>query len=147
MFMKPAFGAQVRRSRRRLVVFLLLLSFFSVALHAQKAEKPARKLLVKTTPDYPWDLRRSHIGGLVRLNLLISPNGAVDKVTVIGGNPILAETASKAVKPTSKSKSNSIPTTRTDRSSQPLSRVVPLKQPLIGEVSAGHTIPGRLGRI
>ena len=98
MLTKPAFGMEVRSSRRRLVVFFLLFSFFAIALHAQKAEKPPRKLLVKTTPDYPWDLRRSHIGGLVRLNLVIAPSGAVDRVTVLGGNPILAETASKAVK-------------------------------------------------
>ncbi|HZQ69099.1 MAG TPA: energy transducer TonB [Terriglobales bacterium] len=98
MFTKPAFGAEVRSSRRRLVVCLLLLSFFALGLHAQKADKPARKLLVKTTPDYPWDLRRSRIGGVVRLNLLIAPNGSVDRVTVLGGNPILADTASKAVK-------------------------------------------------
>jgi TonB family protein len=69
-----------------------------MALQAQKAEKPARKLLVKTAPNYPWDLRRSHIGGLVRLNLTIAANGTVDRVTVLGGNPILAETASKAVR-------------------------------------------------
>jgi TonB family protein len=97
MFTKPAFGTQVRSSRRRLVVFLLLL-FCAVTVLAQKADKPPRKLLVKTNPDYPWDLRRSHIGGLVRLNLLIAPNGAVNRVTVLGGNPILAETASKAVR-------------------------------------------------
>ena len=98
MSITPAFGAHIRFSRQRLVVFFLLFSCFAIALHAQKTEKPARKLLVKTTPDYPWDLRRSHIGGLVRLNLVIAPNGAVDRVTVLGGNPILAETASKAVK-------------------------------------------------
>ncbi len=97
MFTKSAFGTQVRSSRRRLVLFLLL-SFCAVAVHAQKADKPPRKLLVKTTPDYPWDLRRSHIGGLVRLNLVIAANGAVNRVTVLGGNPILAETASKAVR-------------------------------------------------
>lgn len=98
MFRQPAFGAQVRSTRRRLVLSLLLFSCCAISLYAQKAEKPPRKLLVKTNPDYPWDLRRSHIGGLVRLNLVITPGGAVDRVTVLGGNPILAETASKAVK-------------------------------------------------
>ncbi len=98
MFRKPALGSNLRTSRLRLVSLFVLFSFFAVTLYAQKAEKPPRKLLVKTTPDYPWDLRRSHIGGLVRLNLVIAPNGAVDRVTVLGGNPILAETASKAVK-------------------------------------------------
>lgn len=77
---------------------MLVFSIFATFGHAQKTEKPPRKLLVKTNPDYPWDLRRSHIGGLVRLNLVIAPNGAVNRVTVLGGNPILAETASKAVK-------------------------------------------------
>ena len=98
MYTQPAISSQVRPIRRRLMLSLLVFSLCAISLHAQKAEKPARKLLVKTTPDYPWDLRRSHIGGIVRLNLVISPGGAVDRITVLGGNPILAETASKAVK-------------------------------------------------
>lgn len=79
-------------------MLVLVFSLSSTFVHAQKADKPSRKLLVKTNPDYPWDLRRSHIGGLVRLNLTIAPSGSVNRVTVLGGNPILAETASKAVK-------------------------------------------------
>jgi TonB family protein len=78
---------------------LLLIAFCAVGLQAQKSEKVVvRRLLVKTSPDYPWDLRRSHIGGIVRLNLVIAPNGNVDRVTILGGNPILADTASKAAK-------------------------------------------------
>jgi TonB family protein len=98
MFKKPAFCAQGWSVGLRLVLCLLVFSLCTSFVHAQKAEKPARKLLVKTNPDYPWDLRRSHIGGVVRLNLVIAPSGAVNRVIVVGGNPILAETASKAVR-------------------------------------------------
>lgn len=66
---------------------------------AQKSEKPvSRKLLYRVTPEYPWDLKRAHIGGTVRMDVVISPHGSVDTISVIGGNPILTETAVKAVK-------------------------------------------------
>jgi TonB family protein len=38
------------------------------------------------------------IGGTVRLMVTISPNGSVESAQVLGGNPILAESAIKAVK-------------------------------------------------
>ena len=67
-------------------------------LHAQKVEKVERKLLRKVTPDYPWDLKRASIGGTVRLDVVVSPGGSVDTISVVGGNPILADCAVKAVK-------------------------------------------------
>ena len=67
-------------------------------LHAQRVEKADRKLIRKVTPDYPWDLKRASIGGMVRLDIVVSPGGSVDTVLVVGGNPILAECATKAVK-------------------------------------------------
>jgi TonB family protein len=71
------------------------------ALHAQKTEKtekPTRKLIYKVDPEYPWDLKRAHIGGLVRMSIVVTPRGTVDTISVIGGNPILVETALRAVK-------------------------------------------------
>jgi TonB family protein len=66
---------------------------------AQKSEKAiTRKLVYRVTPDYPWDLKRAHIGGTVRMDVVVSPHGSVDTISVIGGNPILTETAVKAVK-------------------------------------------------
>jgi TonB family protein len=38
------------------------------------------------------------IGGTVRLMVTVSPKGSVDGVQLLGGNPILAEAAIKAVK-------------------------------------------------
>ena len=80
---------------------------FISALHAEKPEKPekseknekpSRKLVYKVEPEYPWDLKRAGIGGLVRLDVTISPRGLVDTVTPVGGNPILVDSASRAVK-------------------------------------------------
>lgn len=67
---------------------------------AQKADKNAspRKLLTQVTPDYPPDLKRAAIGGKVRLDIIVNRSGAVDFVQVAGGNPILAEAATRAVK-------------------------------------------------
>ena len=57
-----------------------------------------RKLLTRVEPEYPDTLQHLGIGGSVRLELTISPKGAVETVNVLGGNPILAESAVKAVK-------------------------------------------------
>jgi TonB family protein len=50
------------------------------------------------TPDYPETLKHLGIGGTVRLQVTILPNGTVDDIKVLGGNPILAESAVAAVK-------------------------------------------------
>jgi len=43
-------------------------------------------------------LRGRGIGGVVRLRVRVLANGSVASVTVGGGNPILVESASKAVR-------------------------------------------------
>ena len=58
----------------------------------------ARKLIYKVTPIYPPDLKRFYIGGTVRLDVKISPQGTVRTVATLGGNPILVEAAVTAVK-------------------------------------------------
>lgn len=57
-----------------------------------------RTLLTRVEPEYPETLRKLGIGGSVRLQVTISPKGAVESVAVLGGNPIFAEVAVKAVK-------------------------------------------------
>jgi len=57
-----------------------------------------RTLLTRVEPEYPETLQRLQIGGVVRLAVTISPKGTVENVALLGGNPILAEAAVKAVK-------------------------------------------------
>jgi TonB family protein len=94
--------ARIRRPSKALG-FTLLVSLFVLttpiapALHAQ-TEKNARKVVYRVEPEYPQDLKRIRVGGYVRVDARISPNGAVEAATIVGGNPILAEAAVKAVK-------------------------------------------------
>ncbi len=60
--------------------------------------KSDRKLITRVEPKYPDVLREMHIGGTVRLELKVSPQGNVETVILVGGNPILGEAAMKAVK-------------------------------------------------
>jgi len=74
------------------------LSAFTPAAHAQKSDKTPRKLVYKESPGYPVTLREAHIGGVVRLEITISAKGNVDSVSPLGGNPVLVEAASAAVR-------------------------------------------------
>ena len=58
----------------------------------------ARKLIYKVPPVYPPELKRFYIGGTVRLDVKISPQGTVRTVSPLGGNPALVEAAVTAVK-------------------------------------------------
>ena len=57
-----------------------------------------RRLLSSVEPIYPETLQRLGIGGIVRLALTVAPKGNVENVSLLGGNPILAESAILAVK-------------------------------------------------
>jgi TonB family protein len=65
-----------------------------------KAQNAAalRKLVYKVAPKYPHELKQNAIGGIVRLSVSINANGSVGKITTIGGNPVLVDAASAAVK-------------------------------------------------
>ena len=77
------------------VVLLALLS--TAFMHAQNVPS-VRKLVYKVAPKYPRELKQNSIGGVVRLSISISPNGSVGKISPIGGNPILVDAATLAVK-------------------------------------------------
>ena|SRR5579862_361573 len=77
----------------------LVLALFLNPLHAQKPpEKANRKKIYSIEPVYPEMLKRSNIGGVVRLLVVISPKGSVDTVNQLGGNAALVEAATNAVK-------------------------------------------------
>jgi TonB family protein len=67
-------------------------------LPASAQARTTRKLVYKENPGYPLTLREAHIGGVVRLEIVVSAKGSVDTVTPLGGNPVLVEAASAAVR-------------------------------------------------
>jgi TonB family protein len=77
---------------------LCLSVIFMLPLPASAQARTTRKLVYKENPGYPLTLREAHIGGVVRLEIVVSAKGSVDTVTPLGGNPVLVEAASAAVR-------------------------------------------------
>jgi TonB family protein len=75
-----------------------LFAILSLTTFASAQSKTTRKLVYKENPGYPLTLREAHIGGIVRLEIVISPKGSVDSISPLGGNPVLVEAASAAVR-------------------------------------------------
>ena len=81
-------------------LFVLALAFLfatNSTAHAQKAV-PGRAVLYKIGAKYPPDLRKNGIGGNVRLSLVIDAKGNVQKITPVGGNAALVDSAINAIK-------------------------------------------------
>jgi TonB family protein len=83
-------------------LILVLCSLFSLVpcLPIGYAQDKAseRSLITREEPEYPETLQRLYIGGVVRLELTIAANGSVEHVRLLGGNPILGQSAMAAVR-------------------------------------------------
>jgi len=73
----------------------VLLLFCAAPAHSQ--ENGARRVVKKAPVQYPSILKSKGIGGVVRLKVFVKPDGTVRDTEVIGGNPILVESAQKSV--------------------------------------------------
>ena len=77
---------------------------FLCAAFAQDAPKKVTKaeglnaVTNKVPPDYPPIAKQLKIEGSVELEAVVSENGAVEKVNIVSGNPVLTRPASDAVK-------------------------------------------------
>ena len=81
------------------MVVCFLACAVSMPLWAQSEEGTAeRKVITRVEPKYPPTLERLYIGGIVRLQVEIAANGAVESAQLLGGNPILGQAAIAAVK-------------------------------------------------
>jgi TonB family protein len=79
------------------LIGLIFISISTASLKSQNTPSP-RKLVYKVAPKYPHELKQNSIGGVVRLSISISPNGSVGRVSALGGNPILVDAATSAVR-------------------------------------------------
>jgi TonB family protein len=57
-----------------------------------------RKVITRVEPEYPDALKRLYIGGVVRVEVVVAPNGVVKSTKLLGGSPILGQSTMKAVK-------------------------------------------------
>jgi TonB family protein len=90
------------RPRTRAVAFLfctcLLLGSVPRAIAQQDASESHRKMTGKVIPTYPTLAHDMKIGGAVRIEAVVAPNGTVKSATILGGHPILAQSALDAVR-------------------------------------------------
>ena len=56
-----------------------------------------RKVVKQTMPRYPELARRLSIEGTVKVVAVVTPDGKVKKVEIVGGSPILLQAAQEAV--------------------------------------------------
>jgi len=76
----------------------LLLSICLLAGAVSAADPPERKVVHRTIPYYPDVAAKISLHGTVKLRIWIAPAGSVRRLEYIGGHPLLAESALKAVK-------------------------------------------------
>lgn len=73
-------------------------ALFSHTGMAQKQEHAERKIVSKVAPVYPELAKRMHVSGVVKLEIVVANNGTVKSARALGGNPVLIESASDAVR-------------------------------------------------
>lgn len=64
---------------------------------AQQADS-GRKLVQRTAAPYPALARSMGLQGVVKLDILVSPDGSVKDTQIKGGHPVLAQAAVNAVR-------------------------------------------------
>ena len=80
------------------LLMALFLSVMPLASQTRDQSAAERKVITRVEPDYPETLKRLYVGGVVRVEVVVTPNGAVESTKLLGGNPILGQSAMKAVK-------------------------------------------------
>lgn len=91
----------MKRARRharphwmRPLAYLCLLVVFALSLYqGALAQSSARKIKTRVDPTYPELARRNNIYGSVRMELVVTPDGKVKDIKVLGGNPVLVQAA------------------------------------------------------
>ena len=79
-------------------VMALFLSVATPSSVMAQESSTNRRLIEKIDPAYPALAKRNGIVGAVKLRVLIAPDGRAKTVEILGGNPVLAETARDSVR-------------------------------------------------
>jgi TonB family protein len=75
----------------------VLAIFFLFTTNPACAQGAARKIKTRVEPAYPELAKKNNISGSARVELLITPEGRVKDVKVLGGNPVLVQAVVTAV--------------------------------------------------
>ena len=94
---------RVNRGRRFLLkltqlVMIVLFSGLPFLAQIQEQTTRERKVITRVEPEYPDTLKRLYIGGVVRVEVEVEPNGVVKSTKLLGGSPILGQSTMKAIR-------------------------------------------------
>lgn len=80
------------------VAMTVLFGLLPAVAQIQEQTTKERRLITRVEPEYPETLKRLYIGGVVRVEVVVEPNGAVRSTKLLGGSPILGQSTMKAIK-------------------------------------------------
>ena len=89
--MRPYFAAVL------IALSLGVIIFSPVLCLAQEHPETIRKIVSRVDPVYPELANKMQIRGIVKVEVVVAPNGRVRSTQVIGGSPLLARAAVDAV--------------------------------------------------
>ncbi len=79
------------------LVLAITMAVSPIHLQAQESSEAARKVLVQTPAAYPTLARSMNIRGTVKLQAHVAQNGTVKSIDIVGGHPLLSQSAVTAV--------------------------------------------------
>jgi TonB family protein len=83
--------------RQAVVGTLLLAALCLTPTHARAQEAGKRRLLERVAAPYPALARTMALAGIVKLEVLVAPDGSAKTIDIKGGHPVLAQSAVNAV--------------------------------------------------
>ena len=81
-----------------LLLTSVLLSVMPLASQTHQQNTGERRVITRVEPEYPESLKRLYVGGVVRVEVVIAPNGVVKSTKLLGGSPYLGQSSMKAIK-------------------------------------------------
>jgi TonB family protein len=84
------------KTRTRVAKILLTMGL-GLGVQGSRAQE-TRKLLNSPTPTYPETARQFRLSGVVKVQVLIAPDGQIKEVKVIGGHPVLVNAVDDTLK-------------------------------------------------
>jgi TonB family protein len=87
----------MRRTSGLITAAALLAGLFTRSIVAQTQGHSERRVINRIAPSYPESAKRMHVGGVVKLEVVVQPNGRVKTAKALGGNPVLIESANDAI--------------------------------------------------
>ena len=84
-----------------LLAVVMIVGLFGIARGAaqtSQGDEMSRRAKSKVQPSYPELARKMKITGAVKIEVTVAPNGSVKEARIVGGHPVLANSALDAAK-------------------------------------------------